>query len=357
MQSKCGLNIGGLKPGIPIIQGGMGVGYSLHSLSSAVAKEGGIGVIATAGIGCNEPDFTTNYKGANARALRKEIRKAKELSGGGLIGVNILGALSNFDDKALISIEEGVDFIFSGAGLPLKLPALLSKVPNSHTRLVPIVSSGRALDVIARTWMKHYDYFPDAAIVEGPLAGGHLGYKYDELGDNMPKLEDIFLDVLKAAHHLRDTYKRDLPLIAAGGIFDSADIRKFLDLGAAGVQMGTRFVATHEADASLEVKELYLRTRPEDVIIIKSPVGMPGRAINNSFLEAVARGEKIPFKCPYHCIKTCMPSKSPYCIAFALINAVQGRLKDGFAFTGSNVTRIKEIVSVHDLINELMSGV
>ncbi|MDD2715099.1 MAG: nitronate monooxygenase [Candidatus Wallbacteria bacterium] len=353
---KYQFKIGDAKVELPIIQGGMGVGYSLHKLASAVAREGGIGIIATAGVGFAEPDFATHYPDANNRALRQEIRKARELARGGLLGTNIMVALTNYDDMVSAAIEEGIDFIFSGAGLPLHLPALLHKVPNAKTKLVPIVSSGRALELITKTWVKNYNYFPDATVVEGPKAGGHLGYKYEELTGTPPKLKDIFLDVKASAEKIRQQFKKTIPVIAAGGIFTGKDIKEYLDLGAVAAQIGTRFVATEEADVSQAVKELYVRTKKEDVIIIKSPVGMPGRAIRNEFLNAVGRGEKKPFRCPYHCIKTCNPTQSPYCIAFALINANLGKLEEGFAFCGSNVYRVKEISTVPKLIHELISG-
>ncbi len=348
------LKIGDLVARIPIIQGGMSVGISLSGLASAVAEEGGIGVIGTAGIGMMEPDFGNNFLEANIRALRKEIRKAREKTRG-IIGVNILVALTNFVDMVKTSIEEKIDIIFSGAGLPLDLPKYLTK--GSRTKLVPIVSSGRAARIIAKTWIEKFNYIPDAFVVEGPLAGGHLGFKKEELEDPTITLEEKLKEVINEVKVIEERYDKEIPIIPAGGIYDGKDIAKFLKIGVAGVQMATRFVATEECDADFKFKKAYLDARKEDVIIIKSPVGLPGRAIKNEFLESVERGEKKPFKCTFHCIKTCDYINTPYCIALALINAKKGILKSGFAFAGANVYRVNKILSVKSLIKELINEV
>jgi len=342
---------------VPIIQGGMGVGYSLSGLASAVAREGGIGVIATAGVGFAEPDFDDNYCEANINGLRKEIRKAKDNSDGGLLGVNIMVALTNYADMVRTSIEEGIDFIFSGAGLPLKLPAYLKEFSDVKTRLVPIVSSARAFRIICKNWMKNFDYVPDAVVVEGPMAGGHLGYSYDDLEQDKVSIKEIFKGVLEAAKEFSEKLSKAIPVIVGGGIFSADDVAEFIEMGASGVQLGTRFVATYESDASDEVKQLYIDAKKEDVRLIKSPVGMRGRAIVNDFLRAVEKGEKIPYKCPYHCIRTCRPNRSPYCIADALISANNGDLENGFAFSGSNVYKIDRLMSVKELIAELISKI
>ena len=336
---------------LPIIQGGMGVGISLAGLASAVANEGGIGVIATAGIGMNEPDFSTNFLEANIRALRKEIRKARELTKG-IIGVNIMVALSNFADMARTAIEEGIDIIFSGAGLPLNLPQFADN--TIKTKLVPIVSSGRAARIIAKKWSEKYNRLPDAVVVEGPRAGGHLGFKEQTICDPEYSLEKLVPEVIQVLKPFEKRYKKCIPVIAAGGIYTGKDIYRFFQLGASAVQIATRFVTTYECDASENFKQTYLDARKEDIVIIKSPVGMPGRAIRNAFLDEVGHGEKKPFKCPYHCIITCDYKKSPYCIAFALINAKKGNFSHGFAFAGENAHRAKEIISVKELIETLI---
>ncbi|TYQ17710.1 UNVERIFIED_CONTAM: NAD(P)H-dependent flavin oxidoreductase YrpB (nitropropane dioxygenase family) [Acetivibrio alkalicellulosi] len=345
------LNIGGLTAKLPIIQGGMGIGVSLSGLASAVANEGGIGVISAAAIGMLEPDFSTNYIEANIRALRNEIRKARELTKG-ILGVNIMVALSNFSDMVKTSIEEGIDIIFSGAGLPLNLPSFLGETRD--TKLVPIVSSSRAAGLIAKRWLEKYNYVPDAIVVEGPMAGGHLGFKSEQIPDPNYKLEKLVSEVISEVKIIESKAGKSIPVIAAGGIYTGEDIYRFIQLGASGVQMSTRFVTTEECDASLEFKKAYVDCRKEDIGIIKSPVGMPGRAIINEFINDVNIGTKKPYKCPFHCIITCQYKSSPYCIALALANAKKGKMKYGFAFAGENAYRAERIVSVKELVTALV---
>jgi len=344
---------------LPIIQGGMGVGISLSGLATAVANEGGVGVIAAAMIGMSEPDIGSNSTEANIRALRNEIRKAKERMTQGLLGVNIMVALTNFADLVKTSMREGADVIFSGAGLPLDLPKYLREefpgelAAKARTKLVPIVSSGRAAGVLCKKWLSKYDYLPDGFVVEGPKAGGHLGFHADELDKPEFQLEHILPDVVEAVKPFEASSGRRIPVIAAGGIYTGADIAKFLDMGASGVQMGTRFVATDECDADQAFKEAFVQARREDITVIKSPVGMPGRAIFNDFLLAVREGRKKPFKCPFHCIKSCDIASTPYCISQALVSAKKGILKNGFAFCGENAWRVDKIISVKELIGSL----
>jgi nitronate monooxygenase len=344
------LKIGNLVSQLPIIQGGMGVRVSLSRLASAVAEEGGIGVIAAAMIGMNEPDIAVDSMMANIRALKREIQKAKEATKG-ILGVNIMVALTNFSDMVKTSVEEGIDIIFSGAGLPLDLPGYLKD--GCKTKLVPIISSGRAAKIMCTKWLQKFNYMPDAFVVEGPEAGGHLGFKPEQIDDPDFTLEHLVAEVVESIKPFEVESKRRIPVIAAGGIFTGSDIKKFLNLGAAGVQMGTRFVATLECDADEAFKQAYVDSDEKDLVIIKSPVGLPGRAIFNEFISKVNQGMKKPFKCPFHCIKTCDVDKSPYCIAVALSNACKGRLKNGFAFAGKNAYRVKGIVSVKDLIQSL----
>ena len=345
------LHIGALTAPLPIIQGGMGVGVSLSGLAAAVANEGGIGVIATAGIGMIEPDLFKNFLAANTRALRKEIRRARELSTG-IIGVNIMVALSNFGELVKTALDEEIDIIFSGAGLPLDLPRY--RRGGDRTKMVPIVSSGRAARIVAKRWMERYDYPPDAVVVEGPRAGGHLGFKPEHIGDPAYALERLLAEVLAEIEPFEAKAGRAIPVVAGGGIYTGADMHRILQLGAAGVQMATRFVTTQECDASAGFKDAYIRATPADLVIIQSPVGMPGRAIRNRFLEDVAAGKQMPFTCPYHCIVTCDYVNSPYCIALALINAQRGRMQHGFAFAGENAHRATEILSVKDLVATLL---
>ncbi|MDD2483474.1 MAG: nitronate monooxygenase [Eubacteriales bacterium] len=344
------LIIGDLRAKTPIIQGGMGVGVSLSSLASAVANEGGIGVMAVAALGFDRPEYKTNPVETGKAALREEIQKAKKLTKG-ILGVNIMVALSSFSEMVKTAVAEEIDVIFAGAGLPLDLPQYLSK--GAKTKLVPIISSARAAEIIIKKWVAKYDYVPDAFVVEGPLAGGHLGFRKEEIDDPEYSLDKIIPQVIAKVREYEEKYNKMIPVIAAGGIYTGSDILHYLRLGAAGVQMGTRFVATHECDASAAFKQTYIDCKEEDIMIIHSPVGLPGRAIKNEFLEQSEAGKKHPFHCPFQCIKTCEYEKSPYCIALALMNAQKGILKNGFAFAGQNAYRIKEIVSVHELIESL----
>ena len=346
------LKIGNLTAKLPIIQGGMGIGVSMSSLASAVANLGGIGVLSAAGVGMFEHDFHTNYLEANIRALRNEIRKAREKTKG-IIGLNIMVAMANFSDMVETALDEGIDIIFSGAGLPLHLPKYLGKLLK--TKLIPIVSSGRAAGIIAKRWSEKYDYVPDAFVVEGPQAGGHLGFKIEQIDDPNYSLEKILTDVLHKIDPFEKVSKKSIPVIAAGGIYTGKDIYDIMRQGASGVQMATRFVTTHECDASLEFKNAYISATQEGIGIIKSPVGMPGRAITNDFIKDISAGEKKPFKCPYHCIITCDYLKSPYCIALALMNAKKGNMQNGFAFAGKNAYKATEIISVEELIDTLES--
>ena len=348
------LKIGDLIAKIPIIQGGMGVGISLSGLASAVANEGGIGIIATPGVaGCRYENYSNN-PAMNNKALREEIQKARQNAPKGIIGVNIMVALSNYEELVKTSLDEGVDLIISGAGLPLNLPAYLDK--NKHkTKLVPIVSSDKAASIICRKWLQKADYLPDAVVVEGPLAGGHLGFSRAELDNPELTLENIFPKVVEMIKTFEDKYNKKIPVIAAGGIYTGADIKKFFKLGASGVQMATRFVATKECDASEDFKKAYINAREEDIVIIQSPVGLPGRVIRNQFIDDVKAGKTKPFKCPFRCISSCNFKEAPYCIAQALLNARKGNLAEGFAFAGYNAYRTTSIISVKDLIAELVS--
>jgi len=351
------LKIGDLLVKMPIVQGGMGVGISLSGLSSAVANEGGIGVISSAGLGLLYMQNCKDYIKSSIDGLKEEINKAREKSkkSKGVIGVNIMVALTNFSDMVKTSVKEKADIIFSGAGLPLNLPSFLTE--GSKTKLAPIVSSVRALKVIVEKWKRNYDYIPDLVVVEGPKAGGHLGYKLDQLADSAHfNLESILVDVIKQVRIYESEFNRKIPVIAGGGIYTGEDIAKIMELGADGVQLGTRFVTTKECDASDEFKNEYLRAKKEDIVIIKSPVGMPGRAIKNKFLEDVNLGLHKPKQCPYNCIKTCQMEKSPYCIMVSLFNAYKGRMSKGYAFSGTNAWRATKIETVKDVFDSLKEG-
>ena len=345
------LNIGNLSISVPIIQGGMGVGISLSGLASAVANEGGVGVISSAGLGLLYRNMSKDYIQASIMGLKEELRKAREKTKG-VIGVNVMVAMSNFADMVKTAIAEKADIIFSGAGLPLNLPSFLQK--DSVTKLVPIVSSARAAKVIAEKWHNLYNYLPDAFVVEGPKAGGHLGFKDEQINDEHFSLEHILPEVIAEVKDLEVHYGKDIPVIVAGGIYTGEDIKRFMDMGAAGVQMGTRFVTTDECDASDIFKQTYIEAKQEDIQIIKSPVGMPGRAIFSKFIQKVKEGQKQPKTCMCKCIKTCDISKSPYCIIAALYKAFKGNMDNGYAFAGANAFRATKIVSVKETFRALL---
>jgi NAD(P)H-dependent flavin oxidoreductase YrpB (nitropropane dioxygenase family) len=346
-----GLKIGDLAIAVPIVQGGMGVGISLSGLAAAVANEGGVGVISSAGLGLLYKDYPGNFLEASIHGLKEEIRKAREKTLG-VIGVNVMVAMSNFADMIRTSIAEKVDIIIAGAGLPLDLPSFLKK--GSLTKLVPIVSSARAAKIICEKWKTNYNYLPDAVIVEGPKAGGHLGFKEEQITDNNYKLEKLVPEIVTELKAFEDKYDQPIPLIAAGGIYTGQDIHNIMQLGASGVQMGTIFVTTDECDASDAFKQSYIDANEEDIEIIKSPVGMPGRAILSNFITKVKAGKKQPKKCPFKCIKTCDITKSPYCIIIALINALKGNFENGYAFAGANAFRATRISSVKEVFQSLL---
>jgi nitronate monooxygenase len=348
------LTINKFKTEKAIIQGGMGVGVSMSRLASAVANAGGIGVISSVGIGLLRPGSRTRFREKNLLALREEIHAARRLTNG-VLGLNIMVAISDYDDLVRVAFDEEIDLVFLGAGLPLKLPQTLSldELKRAHTRVAVIVSSARAAQIIFQYWQKNFNHVPDAVVVEGPLAGGHLGFKMEQIDDPDFALEKILPPVIAVVNRFEQDFEKSIPVITAGGIFTGADIHRYMQLGAQGVQMATRFVATHECDASIPFKQAYLDCKQEDLIIIKSPVGLPGRAIRNKFLTEVSAGARKPFNCPWKCLKTCDFRNSPYCIANALTNAQKGILEEGFTFAGANAYRVKEIISVPQLFEAL----
>jgi len=343
-------NIGDLKIPVPIIQGGMGIGISLSGLASAVSNMGGVGVISTVGIGLTGENRNTNYRISNIDAIREEIRKARSKSTG-VLGVNIMSVITNFSDMVKTTIEEGIDIIFSGAGLPLDLPKYLGE--GIKTKLVPIVSSARAASIICTKWIQNFNYLPDAFVVEGPKAGGHLGFKAGDLLNESNTLENLVAEVLKVTEWIKEKYNKIIPVIAAGGIFTGDDIYRIMKMGASGVQLGTRFVATEECDANIEFKKAFINASEKDIRIIKSPVGMPGRTIFNQFLLEAEEGKRRPRVCKNNCIRSCDPKTTTYCISEALLSAYKGNLADGFAFTGANAGRVDRISTVKNIFDEL----
>jgi nitronate monooxygenase len=350
------LRIGEIRAKLPIIQGGMGVAISLSRLASAVANEGGIGIISAAGIGMTEPDYMKNFHEANKRALRKEIRKAKNLTNG-IIGVNIMIALTDHEELIKVALDEKVDLVIMGAGLPLKIPAMLAEsgYKNYHTKLAIKVSSVKAAKLIFQYWANKYNIIPDAVIVEGPLAGGHLGFKKEELTGTVVPLKQLIEETVREIRPFETRFGKEVPVIAAGGIYTGKDMYDIMQAGAKAVKLGTRFVATHECDASLIFKESYLACKEKDITIISSPVGLPGRAIKNDFVEQIQKGNTHPFKCVWNCLSSCNFKEAPFCIAQALFNAAEGKMSEGFAFAGANAYKVTRIQHVSEVINDLVT--
>ncbi len=343
------LVIGDLIAKVPVIQGGMGVGISLSKLAGAVAAEGGIGIISTAQIGYREPDFDRNPIACNLRAIQKEIEKAREIAKGGIIGVNIMVATQKYEEYVKAAVAAGADLIISGAGLPMNLPAL---VENTKTRIAPIVSSVKSVQVIMKYWLKKYNRTPDAVVIEGPLAGGHLGFSNEQLEDieNLHYEEEV-KKIIQTVKENGQAQQKEIPVIMAGGIYTREDMEYYLEMGAAGVQMATRFVTTYECDAAEAYKQAYIDAAKEDIVIVKSPVGMPGRAILNPFMKRAKEG-RIPHGTCHTCISTCKPAETPYCITDALINAAVGKVEDALLFCGANAYRATKLEHVKDIMKE-----
>ncbi len=351
------LIIGDLEIKVPIIQGGMGVRVSTSSLASAVAGCGAGGTIASVGLFPDTEEYRVDVVKSSREHLEKEIRLARESSGGGVIGVNIMVALTNYEDLARTTVKGKADYIISGAGLPLHLPEYAE---GSSIKLIPLIASARGAKIILKTWKRRYNRLPDAFVVEGPLSGGHIaGYSLEELESlrgkmrGKPVLENAVKDVLDLVGEYEKEYGVSIPVIAAGGIFDGKDVARFLKLGAKGVQMGIRFVATHECSVADEFKQLYVTSDEDSLVFIQSPVGMPAKVIRTKFIDEVLRGGRRPISCNYKCLRTCDPLSAPYCIAKALFNAVVGDIDNAVVLSGTNVSRIKKVVPVRELIDEI----
>lgn len=347
------MKLGNRELALPLIQGGMGVGVSMGGLAGAVAAEGAMGTLSTADAGWNEPDFAAHPQQANLRALRREVQRAKRLAAGaGLVAVNAMVATRQYADSVRTALEAGTDAIVSGAGLPLELPALAE---GFEALLAPIVSGPRAAQLICRTWAKRYGRVPDFVVLEGCQAGGHLGFEEaDLLSGRCTPLSRLIPEVLAALRPFEEKFGRAIPLFCAGGVATGAEMARCTRLGAAGAQLATRFIATEECDAGQGYKDVLLAARPEDLRIIHSPVGMPGRAVNSPLVQRLAAGMRQP---PAHCsgcIKSCRPAETPFCITHALIEAVKGNWEEGLFFSGSRVDLVDRMRTVPDLIDELM---
>ena len=348
------LEIGNLIAKVPIIQGGMGIGISRSSLASAVSNAGGIGVISGINIGYDEEGFSQNPLETNIKALKKHIQKAKKLCGDKPLGINLMVAMNFYEEYVRASIESGIDLIISGAGLPVKLPKFTK---GSDVKIAPIVSSAKACNILLKMWDKKYKKTADMIVVEGPKAGGHLGFNEEELKDiDAIDYDREFVKILEIADEYGQRYDKKIPVIAAGGISTSSDVKKYIDMGASGVQIGTRFVATEECDAHINYKKTYINCKKEDIEIVKSPVGLPGRAIHNKFLENLKNNKPKIDRC-YNCMDACKPSTAPYCISQALINAVNGNIDDALLFCGAEAYKIDKIQTVKEVIDELTSEI
>lgn len=344
------LKIGDLIAKVPIIQGGMGVGVSLSSLAGAVAKEGAIGVISAAQTGYLESDFGIDSLKANIRSLGKHIKRAKSISNNGIIGVNIMCATRNYEDYVKCAIDNGADLIISGAGLPTDLPKFTE---GSNIKLAPIVSPPKSASVILKMWDRRYGRTADMVIIEGPKAGGHLGFSNDSILEYVSKGYDKeVLEIIDIVKEYEEKYNKNIPVIFAGGVYDRSDIDHYISLGCSGVQMATRFVATEECDAHINFKMAYINSKKEDIMIVKSPVGMPGRAISNKFMEERKVTKEKISKC-YKCLKKCDMATIPYCITGALVRAVKGDVENSLVFCGENAYRLDKITTVKELIKEL----
>lgn len=344
------LKIGDLVAKVPVIQGGMGVGVSLSSLAGSVAASGGIGVISTAQIGYREPDFDADPIGANLRAIGTKIKKAREIAKGGILGVNIMVATRKYEEYVKAAVAAGIDLIISGAGLPMDLPKLAGA---AKTKLAPIVSSVKSAQVIMRYWWKKYSRLPDLVVIEGPLAGGHLGFHREQLDD----IESLHYDeevkaIIEKVNETAAEHETSIPVVMAGGVYTREDMEHYLEMGAAGVQMATRFVTTYECDADPAYKQSYIDAKKEDIVIVQSPVGMPGRAILNPFMKRAKEG-RIPHEKCHLCISTCKGADTPYCITDALVNAVKGKVDDALLFCGANAYRATHLEHVRDIMEEL----
>ena len=367
------LKIGNLVAKHPVIQGGMGVGVSLSSLAGAVAKAGGIGIISTAQIGFKDQDFGKNPMAANLRAIHSELKKAREKAPQGILGFNIMVATKEYASYVKEAVKAGADVIISGAGLPIDMPKFVAEAENENggsekkerrTMIAPIVSSVKSALVICRMWDRKYHTAPDFVVVEGPCAGGHLGFSREQLTEfgadtdhvaetfDEPAYDKEIRGIIETVKSFAEKYKKHIPVITAGGIFDHKDVLHQFALGAEGIQAATRFVTTEECDADIAYKEAYINAKEEDIVIVKSPVGMPGRAIKNKFLERVAQGPVKVERC-FRCLEHCNPAETPYCITKALINAAEGKIDEALLFCGSNAYRCEKIETVPEVMAAL----
>ena len=337
---------------IPLIQGGMGVGISLGRLAGAVAKEGAAGIISNAQIGFREPDFEEDPFRANLRAMESEYKKARKTSPDGVIGFNIMVALNHYEEYVRHAASLGCDLIICGAGLPTELPRLTEE---TGVKIAPIVSTDKSAKVILKYWDRKYKRIPDLLVIEGPKAGGHLGFTKEQLEifDEETYRSEVQA-ILKTVQGYGEQYGKKIPVVLAGGIDTREKVETAMALGVDGIQVASRFVTTEECDADIRYKEAYIKATKEEIAIVKSPVGMPGRAILNPFMKRVMDGEKFtPKKC-LGCLHKCEPAKIPYCITERLVAAAKGEVEEALLFCGEGAYRQQEITTVGDVIQSLM---
>lgn len=374
------LVIGNRTARIPIIQGGMGVGISLGNLAGTVAKEGGVGIISTAQIGFREVDFESNRVEANRRAIRQEFDKARAIAPNGIIGFNIMVALREYKSHVAAAVAAGADIIISGAGLPTELPAI---VGEADVKLAPIVSTDKSAKVILKYWDRKYNRTADMIVIEGPKAGGHLGFTMKQLeeygvdtgmaaegtsveatGEKQAEVakdcaagESAYVDeinkILETVKQYAEKYNCHIPVVLAGGIYESNDVKAAMSLGVDGVQVATRFVTTEECDADIRYKQAYIQAKKEDIVIVKSPVGMPGRAILNPFMKRVKVEGKVAHTPCHGCLAKCRPDEIPYCITDGLVNAAEGNTDQALLFCGADAYKAEKIETVAEVMREL----
>ena len=345
---------------LPIIQGGMGIGVSLERLAGAVASCGGMGTLSAAFCGFREPDFEKNSREANLRALTRQVQRAKETArGAGLIAVNVMVAAAQYAGSVRTALRAGADAIVCGAGLPRDLPALAVEVPESGAALAPVVSGGRSAALICKLWDRRYGRVPDFVVLEGPLAGGHLGFSPEEAREaqaGRPKpLLGLLKEVLEAVAPFREKYGQEIPVFVAGGVRNGAEMRRYMDEGAAGAQFATRFIATEECDASSGYKQALLNARAEDITIVQSPVGMPGRALKSPLIARVETETQGPITRCDRCLAACDCKTAPYCISKALIAAVEGDWENGLFFCGANAGEVNALSTVKEQMDQIMN--
>lgn len=335
----------------PIVQGGMGVGISLGGLAGAVAKAGGLGIISSAQIGFQEEDFDKNPFEANLRAMEVEYEKARAQAPDGVIGFNIMVALQHYKEYVIQAAKIGADIIISGAGLATELPAY---VKGFATKIAPIVSGERAAEVLLRMWDKKYQTTADMVVIEGPLAGGHLGFHKEEAESiSEETYEGTIQKIIQVVKDYAKKYGKKIPIVVAGGIDTPRKVKRVLELGADGVQVASPFVATVECDAAEGFKQKYVEATREEIQLVTSPVGMPGRAIRNGFVERVEAGVREPITRCYGCLRKCNPAEIPYCITQALITSARGDGENGLVFCGANTYKINKISTVQEVIENL----